>query len=136
MKKAIDSNEFVEHAVFSGNMYGTSKKAIEDIIKSGKICMLDIDMQGVKNVKKTDLNAKFIFIKPPSLEVLEKRLRGRGTESEEAIQKRLSSASAEMEYASHEGSYDHVLVNDDLEEAYGKLKNFLMEDIKFVQSHS
>ena len=66
-------------------MYGTSKSAVEDVLNSGKICILDIDVQGVKAVKKTDLTPMFVFIKPPSLEILEKRLRDRGTETEESL---------------------------------------------------
>ena len=70
---------------FSGNMYGTSKSAVNDVLNSGKICILDIDVQGVKAVKKTDLTPLLVFIKPPSLEVLEERLRSRGTETEESL---------------------------------------------------
>ena len=78
-------------------MYGTSKSAVEDVLNSGKICILDIDVQGVKAVKKTDLTPMFVFIKPPSLEILEKRLRDRGTETEESLAKRLGAAAEEME---------------------------------------
>ena len=66
-------------------MYGTSKSAVNDVLNSGKICILDIDVQGVKAVKKTDLTPLLVFIKPPSLEVLEERLRSRGTETEESL---------------------------------------------------
>lgn len=71
------------------NMYSTSFAAIKDALESGKICILDIDVQGVKLVKKTDLNPKYVFTKPPSIEVLETRLRARGTETEESLDKRL-----------------------------------------------
>ena len=66
-------------------MYGTSKSAVNDVLNSGKICILDIDVQGVKAVKETDLTPLLVFIKPPSLEVLEERLRSRGTETEESL---------------------------------------------------
>ena len=66
-------------------MYGTSKSSVEDVLNSGKICILDIDVQGVKAVKTTDLTPLFVFIKPPSLETLEQRLRDRGTETEESL---------------------------------------------------
>ena len=69
---------FNHYLIFSGNMYGTSKSSVEDVLNSGKICILDIDVQGVKAVKTTDLTPMFVFIKPPSLEVLEKRLRESG----------------------------------------------------------
>jgi guanylate kinase len=71
---------------------------VEDVQRSNKICILDIDTQGVKLIKQTSLNPIFIFMKPPSMEVLEQRLRGRNTESEESLQKRLLIAKAEMEY--------------------------------------
>lgn len=70
MKKAVRDGEFIEYAEFSGNMYGTSKKAIEDISRSGRICLLDIDLQGVKSLKRTDLNPRYIFIQAPSIEEL------------------------------------------------------------------
>merc|ERR1711894_771212 len=100
---------------FSGNMYGTSKSAVNDVLNSGKICILDIDVQGVKAVKETDLTPLLVFIKPPSLEVLEERLRSRGTETEESLSKRLGAAAAEMEYGEEEGNFDIIIVNDDLE---------------------
>ena len=78
--------------------------------------------QGVKQVKKTDLNARYVFVAPPSFEALEARLRGRGTEKEESIQKRLQQAKLEMEYSKTEGVHDVVIVNDDLEMAYKELE--------------
>lgn len=85
--------------------------------------MLDIDMQGVQSVKKTSLNPKYIFVQPPSIEILEQRLRGRGTEKEEAVLARLGAAKMELEYSAVPGAYDHIIVNDDLEKAYNSLKN-------------
>lgn len=70
MKAGIDKGEFIENAEFSGNMYGTSKAAVQDVKAKNLICILDIDMQGVKNIKKTDLNPIYISIQPPSMEVL------------------------------------------------------------------
>ncbi|XP_074653864.1 guanylate kinase-like [Tubulanus polymorphus] len=125
MEAAIEKGEFIEHAEFSGNMYGTSKKAVEDVAATGQICILDIDMQGVKNIKKTDLNPLYVFVKPPSMEKLEERLRGRGTESEDAIQLRLSSAKSELAYSEEVGSYDHIIINDNLDEAFTKLVDIL-----------
>ncbi|GAU95335.1 hypothetical protein RvY_06969 [Ramazzottius varieornatus] len=124
-EKAIEDKEFVEHAIFSGNRYGTSKKAILDVLQHGKLCLLDIDSQGVKSIKGTDLNPVLVFIKPPSLEVLEMRLRSRGTETEEAIQKRLATAGTEMEFGNTPGVYDHIIINDDLEVAYKQLKSII-----------
>ena len=90
-------------------MYGTSKKAIADVALAKKICILDIDEQGVKNLKQTDINPLYIFIKPPSTEELESRLRGRGTESEESFQKRMATAKSAIEYAEKPGVYDYVI---------------------------
>ncbi|CAG8443707.1 5680_t:CDS:2 [Funneliformis caledonium] len=123
----INQNKFVEHAEFSGNLYGTSIEAIRSVSSLGKICILDIELNGVKAVKKTDLNARFVFIKPPSLEALEKRLLGRNTETKESIQARLNAAKEELAYADQEGSHDIIIVNDDLDTAYERLKNFIVE---------
>ncbi|KAI8373445.1 guanylate kinase [Choanephora cucurbitarum] len=122
MIKEVEEGKFIESATFSGNMYGTSIKAIEDVVAQGKVCMLDIDMQGVQSVKKTQLNPKYIFVQPPNVEILEQRLRGRGTEKEEAVLARLAAAKKELEYGSTPGAYDHIVINDDLETAYGQLK--------------
>lgn len=71
---------------------------MEDVVREGKVCVLDIDVQGVKQIKQTDLNAVYIFLKPPSIQTLEKRLRERGTETEETLQRRLNVARQEIEY--------------------------------------
>ncbi|KAG0172786.1 hypothetical protein DFQ28_002946 [Apophysomyces sp. BC1034] len=119
----VAAGKFIESATFSGNMYGTSIKSVEDVVASGKVCMLDIDMQGVQSVKKTSLQPRYVFIQPPSFEVLEERLRGRGTETEEAVRARLDSSKKEMEYAKQPGSYDRVIINDNLETAYNELRD-------------
>ncbi|XP_054715990.1 guanylate kinase-like isoform X2 [Uloborus diversus] len=129
-ERAIENNEFLEYAEFSGNIYGTSKKGVKCVQNQGRICILDIEIEGVKNVKKTDLNPRFIFIKPPSLQILEERLRGRGTESEESIQKRLARAKEELAYGEVPGNFDFVLVNDDAEDTYKQLRSYLMPDIE------
>ncbi|XP_041475507.1 guanylate kinase-like isoform X2 [Lytechinus variegatus] len=131
MELAISNGEFLEHAQFSGNMYGTSKRAVQDVLATKRICILDIDVQGVKSIKKTDLKPIYIFVKPPSIEVLEERLRGRKTDSEEAIQKRLATAIKELEYIDEETSANatFVVVNDDREVAYEKIKGILSTDI-------
>ena len=85
-------------------------------------------MQGVKSVKAIpELNARFLFIAPPSVEDLKKRLEGRGTETEESINKRLSAAQAELAYA-ETGAHDKVIVNDDLDKAYKELKDFIFAE--------
>ncbi|KAF9132011.1 guanylate kinase, partial [Linnemannia schmuckeri] len=82
----VARGDFIEHAEFSGNLYGTTVQGVKSVGDKGRICILDIDMQGVKLVKKTDLNPYYLSVQPPSIEELEKRLRGRGTEKEADIQ--------------------------------------------------
>eukprot|EP00794_Sanderia_malayensis_P017267 gene17267-18992_t len=129
MMKAIEAGEFIEHAEFSHNLYGTSKKSVQNVFSQGQICILDIDRQGVQSVKETDLDCLMMFIKPPSFEVLEQRLRGRGTEKEEVIEKRLQTSREEFAYAELPGSYDYILVNDDLERAYQEFKSIVSKEI-------
>jgi guanylate kinase len=83
-----------------------------------------VNLQGVKQVKKTDLNARFLFLQPPSVEVLEQRLRGRASDSEEAILARLKQAENEIAYSKTPGVHDAIVVNDDLEKAWVEFKAF------------
>ncbi|XP_069013696.1 guanylate kinase isoform X4 [Embiotoca jacksoni] len=133
MQAGIDNGDFIESAVFSGNMYGTSKAAVQDVQAKNLICILDIEMQGVRNIKRTDLNPIYISIQPPSMAVLEKRLRDRKTESEENLMKRLHAAKAAIEFSKEPGQFDVLIVNDNLEDAYGQLKNALLEEINKVK---
>lgn len=87
----------------------------------GKICILDIDVQGVRNVKRSELVCKYIFVSPPGMEQLESRLRSRNTETEEKIQIRLRNAVDELAYGNEEGAFDSVIVNEDLNVAYAEL---------------
>lgn len=121
----ISLNAFVEHAFFNGNHYGTSKQTVADQTAKGLIPVFDIQMHGVQQMKEDDtIDGRYVFIKPPSLELLEARLRARGTENEEDIQKRLSHAKLELEYA-EEGVHDKIIVNDDLDKAYEELEEFV-----------
>ena len=104
-----------------------SVAAVESVSSCGKICILDIDVQGVRNVKKSSLDAIYIFIAPPSMEELEKRLRGRGTESEESVVKRIKNAKGELEYGMQEGNFDRVFTNDDLNNTFNALVEQLEE---------
>lgn len=124
----IDGEKFIEWAQFSGNYYGTSIAAVGDVAqKAGKTCILDIDMQGVKSVKKSDLHARFLFVAPPSIEDLRKRLTGRGTETEESLEKRLKQAELELAYSKEDGAHDKIIVNDDIEKAYVEFKEFMLQ---------
>lgn len=126
-QQLIADKAFIEWAQFLGNYYGTTVKLVQEVGKLGRTCILDIDMQGVKSVKQTELNARFLFLAPPSVEELRARLSGRGTETEESLQKRLDAATAELEYA-ETGAHDLVVVNDDLEKAYQEVKAFVTQE--------
>ena len=117
IKQEIDDGKFIEYANVHGNYYGTSVAAVESVSSQGKICILDIDVQGVRNVKKSSLDAIYIFIAPPSMSELEKRLRGRGTETEEAVVKRIANAKGELDYGTAD-NFDRVFVNDDLDATF------------------
>ena len=122
MEADIAAGKFLEYAHVHENIYGTSLAAVEAVAQKGQVCVLDIDVQGAEIVKKSSLDALFVFISPPSMEELEARLRGRGTEKEESIQKRLANAAGEMAKTKVEGFFHAVIVNDDLDRAYGELK--------------
>ncbi|XP_026766062.3 guanylate kinase isoform X4 [Pangasianodon hypophthalmus] len=134
MVAGVAKGEFIESAEFSGNMYGTSKAAVQAVQAQNLICILDIDMQGVKSIKKTNLNPIYVSIQPPSMDVLEKRLRARQTESEESLHKRLQTALVEMKFSKEAGQFDVVIVNDNLDEAYEKLKAALLQEIQKVKN--
>ena len=138
MLPMIENNEFLESANVHGNLYGTTFAAVQAVTNRGQICVLDIDVQGTKSVKAASLDPTptFIFIKPPNMEELEKRLRGRGTETEDKIQKRLTNAKGELAYAdeSDGSNYDHILVNNDLQECYTQLKTVIQGHLRAVQS--
>ena len=107
-----ENNEFLEYAEYVGNCYGTPLKPILENMENGVDVLLDIEVQGFKQIKEKMPDAISIFIVPPSLEVLEMRLRGRGTDSEEKIKSRLEKACQELKMAKF---YDYVVTNDTVE---------------------
>ncbi|KAL2164832.1 hypothetical protein VTH06DRAFT_128 [Thermothelomyces fergusii] len=117
-------NGFLENAQFGDNFYGTSKATIEEQTAKGRTVVLDIELEGVKQIRASGFPARYVFIAPPSEEELERRLRGRGTETEESVQKRLKQAKVELEYSKVPGIHDKIIVNDDLERAYRELEEF------------
>ena len=119
----IERGEFLEWAEFSGNMYGTQRPYIEEKLVQGKNLILEIDTQGALNVKKIMPEATLIFILPPSFEELEARLRGRHTETEEAIRKRLEFTKLEMKNSK---SFDYQIINDSIENAVKKLEEITL----------
>ncbi|NDG83459.1 MAG: guanylate kinase [Proteobacteria bacterium] len=119
-KSRIDRDDFAEWALVHGNYYGTSRSTLRTFWESKRHVLLDIDVQGAATLRKSYGKSSYlVFIAPPSLEVLEQRLRSRGTESEEAVQKRMKNAVSEM---AQKDSFDLILVNDDFETAYAALK--------------
>uniref|UniRef100_A0A7E4VGE4 guanylate kinase n=1 Tax=Panagrellus redivivus TaxID=6233 RepID=A0A7E4VGE4_PANRE len=134
MEKMIANDDFLEHAKFGGNLYGTSKKAVKDVQSSGKICVLDIELQGVRNVKKTDLNAKYILIRAPTIESLRNRLVARATETPETLERRLKHAEEDLEAVKQDPTlFDYVIINDNLETAYQDFLKAIASELKQVQ---
>ena len=117
-KKLIAEDKFLEWAEVHGNYYGSSLDAAREQLSAGRDVLFDIDIQGGYQIKEKMPDALLIFIVPPSMTVLEQRLRGRGSDAEDVIQKRLKAAREEIEGAVH---YSHWIINDDLEHA---LKTF------------
>ncbi|CAI9572195.1 unnamed protein product [Staurois parvus] len=127
MEQGIRNGEFIENAVFSGNMYGTSKAAVQAVQAKNQICILDIDMQGVKNIKKTDLNPIYISIQPPSIEILNLYDIQTLQNFVESLSKRVEAVLAGGQLCKEPGLFDSVIINDDLKEAYGQLQGALSE---------
>ncbi|KAI2790426.1 Guanylate kinase [Penicillium oxalicum] len=135
---ALDVYQHTNHisplAQFGSNFYGTSKQAVKDVAEKQRICVLDIEMEGVKQVKNSDLNARFLFLAPPSMEELERRLRSRGTETEDSLRQRLAQAVNELEFSQQPGAHDKIVVNDDLEKAYEELRDWVVDGGRFGAS--
>jgi guanylate kinase len=128
-KKRIANGEFIEYAEVFDNYYGTLKREVTERVKQGQDVFLDIDIQGAMQIRECALNdellaqcCEFIFIVPPSLEVLEQRLRGRASDSEEQISKRLAKSKYEISFWK---KYDYLIVNDDLDVAVEEMKSMI-----------
>lgn len=121
-EELLKEDAFLEYAKVYDNYYGTPKKHVMDLLNQGKSVLLEIDIQGAMQVKERYSDAIFIYIVPPSLTELSARLRGRATDSEEVIDKRLSLACSELALAHR---YDYIVVNDDLDEATEKTASIL-----------
>jgi guanylate kinase len=108
----VNHGDFLEHAEVHGNLYGTSQSWITEAMAAGQDILLEIDVQGAQQVRRSFPEAVGIFILPPSAEILEQRLRGRGTDSEEAIVRRLANARGEIAQVS---SFDYVIINEHID---------------------
>ncbi|WCL48262.1 guanylate kinase [Leptospira sp. GIMC2001] len=121
-ENAIKQDRFLEWALVHGNYYGTPRKFIEDGIHSGHSVVLDIDVQGASLVKAKMPHSKSIFILPPSEEIWIRRLKGRGTDSEESINRRIENGKKELLEAS---KFDYRIINDNLDDAFLQLVQIL-----------
>lgn len=121
-QNCIDNDKFLEWAEFAGNRYGTKKKYINKCLEEGKDIILEIDTKGALQVKEKMPESVLIFIAPPSLETLENRLRGRHTEDENTIQKRLQEVKEELKRAEN---FDYKVINDELEKAVLEIENII-----------
>ncbi len=123
-EKNIKEDKFLEHANFAGNYYGTKKKYVRQKMDEGYNVLLEIDTQGALQVKEKMPESVLIFIAPPSIEELEQRLRGRHTEDEETIQKRLAQVKTELERSQ---KYDYTIINDNILRAVKEIEDIVKD---------
>ncbi len=121
-EKKIESGSVLEHAEYNGNLYGTPKEPVDEMLKAGKAVILEIEVQGAEKIRKLYPDVISIFLMPPSMRVLEERLRGRNTEDEETINHRLVIAREEIRRASE---YDYIVINDTLENAVAQIETII-----------
>ncbi len=124
-EEMIKKGQLLEYNKYIGNYYGTPKAPVEKVIKEGGEIIVEVDVNGHRNIKNMIDSAVSVFIMPPSFEVLKERLTGRGTDPEEIINKRMESALAEIACAKE---YDYIVVNDNLEEAVNDFINIIKTD--------
>lgn len=125
-RKMIEDDELLEWAEVFGNYYGTPRKFVEEKLAKGQNIILEIDVQGALQVKEKFPEAILVFVKPPSMQELRRRIESRGTENKETREKRLQEAARELEFAKE---YDCVIINDDLENALNDLKQIIYRDM-------
>jgi guanylate kinase len=121
-EKRIKKNRYLEYALVHDNYYGTDKKFIDDIILSGKDCLLDIDVQGGLNLMSKKIDAIYIFIAPPSITSLKERLLKRYTDTIEVIEKRVNNAKKELK---EKDNYQYIIINDNIDRAYKELETII-----------
>jgi guanylate kinase len=124
-EREIAADEFLEWAKVYDNYYGTLRKQVEQILHDGRHALLDIDTQGAMRIKGMSRGAVFIFITPPSIQALEKRLRDRKSESEQSFRRRMAQAEHEMSFAKQ---YDYVISNDEIETAVQAFQDILARE--------
>ena len=122
-QQLVSEDAFLEHAQVFDNFYGTSQRWVESELEAGRNVILEIDWQGAQQVRRLMPEAVSVFIAPPSIEALEQRLRNRGQDSEEIIQRRMRDARSEM---SHYGEYDYLIINDDFNNTLEELRSIII----------
>ena len=125
-QRMIDENQFVEWAEVYGNFYGSSRSIIDLAHATRGIAVFDIDVQGGNNIKRKFPDARLIYVLPPSMEELERRLRSRATDSADVMRRRLLTARSEIERGVE--SYDYLVINDRLEEAFQELRSIVIAE--------
>ena len=120
----VTAGELLEHAEFAGNLYGTPRRAVLEHLDEGVPTLLEIELEGARQVRRTMPDARFVFLAPPSVDALMQRLYGRGTESADALVKRLERAQVEL---AAEQEFDEVVVNNDVEQAARELAALIAE---------
>lgn len=126
-KKRIDDGQLLEYNIYNDNYYGTPKDKVLEKLEEGINVLLEIDVNGARNVKNIFPDALLIYIAPPSIEVLRERLINRGTEEIDVIENRLKIAEEELKQVDF---YDYVIVNDDLDEAINRVKDIILDKVK------
>lgn len=129
-KKRVENGEFLEYANVYDNYYGTPKEKVIEKLQTGRTVILEIDIQGALKVKKAHPEGVFIFVVPPSIDELQKRIITRATDTIEVIGKRMKCVKDELNYATE---YDYVVMNDSLEEAVSKIRSII--DVEKMKSH-
>lgn len=124
-KNMMENSEFLESACYCENYYGSPKAPVEENLRNGKNVFLEIEVQGFEQVRELYPECVSIFLLPPSIEILEQRLRGRGTEPEEVIKKRLNTALREI---ARSGEYKYNVVNDDIDKAVEEILNIVKNE--------
>lgn len=121
-KQMIRDNQLIEWAKYVGNYYGTPRRFVEETLADGKDVILEIDVQGALQVKKSFPDAIFVFLLPPTMEDLRQRIKHRGTESDGVLNRRLKAASQEVQFLDR---YDYVVINDEVEKACHRIQSII-----------
>jgi guanylate kinase len=125
-QRKIESRDFVEWARVHGELYGTDRQSLKACRQAGRVCILDVDVQGAGAIRSAVPDAVAVFIRPPSLEELRRRLLSRGTETEESVRLRLENANKELEMGK---AFDYIVVNDEVERAASEIETIVDREL-------